>query len=106
MRNPLPARAGQPDMETIETYLRENQERFVQSLCEYVRFPSVSAQPQHHSDVIACADWLVAHCKRIGLQTTLCPTAGNPVVLARTPGQKAGRPHYLVYGHYDVQPAE
>jgi acetylornithine deacetylase/succinyl-diaminopimelate desuccinylase-like protein len=54
-----------------------------------------------------CANWLVDHCKQIGLETRLAKTAGNPVVVAKTPRKKNSRkPHYVVYGHYDVQPAE
>jgi acetylornithine deacetylase/succinyl-diaminopimelate desuccinylase-like protein len=40
------------------------------------------------------------------LHTDLCPTEGNPVVVARTPRNGGGKPHFVVYGHYDVQPAE
>jgi acetylornithine deacetylase/succinyl-diaminopimelate desuccinylase-like protein len=96
-------------MQPILKYLKANQSRFVNELCEYVRFPSVSAQTNHRPDLQACAEWLVAHCKRIGLETRLCPTLGNPVVMARTPRHTANgvsRPHFLVYGHYDVQPPE
>jgi acetylornithine deacetylase/succinyl-diaminopimelate desuccinylase-like protein len=96
-------------MQRILSYLKQNQPRFVDELCQYVRFPSVSAQARHRPDLQACAGWLVAHCQRIGLEARLCPTAGNPVVLARTPRSKsngAPRPHFLVYGHYDVQPPE
>jgi acetylornithine deacetylase/succinyl-diaminopimelate desuccinylase-like protein len=94
-------------MDKVLDYLRENQERFIGELCELVRFPSVSAQPQHKGDIEACARWLVAHCQGIGLQARLCPTQGSPVVVAQTPRSSgAGRPHFLVYGHYDVQPAE
>jgi acetylornithine deacetylase/succinyl-diaminopimelate desuccinylase-like protein len=92
---------------SIEAYLHANRDRFVRELCEYLRFPSVSAQPQHHSDINACAKWLVQQCQQIGLKAKLCATPGNPVVLARTPrtGGKR-RPTYLVYGHYDVQPPD
>ncbi len=94
-------------MQHIEAYLRDHHDRFVRTLCEYVRFPSVSAQPHHRKDLAKCAEWLGKHCESIGLQAKLCPTAGNPVVLARTPRRPGvRRPHYLVYGHYDVQPAE
>ena len=94
-------------MDTIEAYLKENHTRFIDQLCQYVRFPSVSAQPQHRPDLTACAEWLVRHCAEIGLEARLCPTDGNPVVLARTPRRGSGhRPHFLVYGHYDVQPPE
>lgn len=91
----------------IEAYLRDHKEQFIQQLCQYVRFPSVSAQATHAPDLQACAEWLAQHCREIGLEAKLCSTAGNPVVLARTPAfGKARRPRYLVYGHYDVQPPE
>ncbi len=96
-------------MQPVLDYLKQNQPRFVDELCQYVRFPSVSAQAQHHPDLQACAEWLVAHCQSIGLETRLCPTQGYPVVVARTPRGKSNgsvRPHFLVYGHYDVQPPE
>src|SRR2546422_4272236 len=92
-------------MQVVLDYLKQNQPRFVHELCDYVRFPSVSAQPGHKTDLEACARWLTQHCAQIGLCARLVETAGNPVVLAQTPRRK-GRKHFLVYGHYDVQPAE
>lgn len=94
-------------MQAVMDYLRQNESRFVNELCDYVRFPSVSVQPKHSGDMKACAEWVVKHCQRIGLEAQLCPTNGHPVVLAKTPRRgKNGRPHFLVYGHYDVQPPE
>ena len=97
-------------MQNILNYLKENEPRFVSELCEYLRFPSVSAQSHHRKDLQAAARWLADHCRSIGLNARLCPTNGNPVVVAETPrGWSASsrrRPHFLVYGHYDVQPAE
>jgi len=94
-------------MQVVLDYLKQNQTRFVAELCELLRFPSVSAQPQHKKDLRACAEWLVQHCRAIGLEAKLCPTAGHPIVLAKTPRAKNSRtPHYMVYGHYDVQPPE
>jgi acetylornithine deacetylase/succinyl-diaminopimelate desuccinylase-like protein len=99
-------------MQVVLDYLKQNQARFLAELCELLRFPSVSAQPQHKKDLRACAEWLVQHCRQIGLEAKICPTAGHPIVLAKTPGlaapkrSKGGRPHYMVYGHYDVQPPE
>src|SRR5678810_938968 len=98
---PPPSPATPPPVQSVLDYLKKNEARFVQELCEYVRFPSVSAQPQHKKDVAACAQWLRNQCERIGLEARLCPTAGNPVVVARTPrGTGPRRPHYVVYGHY------
>jgi acetylornithine deacetylase/succinyl-diaminopimelate desuccinylase-like protein len=94
-------------MQVVLDYLKQNQTRFVTELCELLRFPSVSAQPQYKKDLHACAEWLVQHCRAIGLEAKLCPTAGLPIVLAKTPRAKGSRqPHFMVYGHYDVQPPE
>lgn len=94
-------------MRAVIDYLKQHESRFVNELCDYVRFPSVSAQPQHRNDMKPCAEWVVKHCQQIGLEAQLCPTQGHPIVLAKTPGHgKKGRPHFLVYGHYDVQPPE
>jgi acetylornithine deacetylase/succinyl-diaminopimelate desuccinylase-like protein len=94
-------------MQVVSTFLKANQPRFVDELSEYVRFPSVSAQARHRRDLQACARWLVQHCRRVGLSTRLVPTAGHPIVLAQTPRTRSSRkPHFLVYGHYDVQPPE
>ncbi len=86
-------------------YLEREQDRFVQDLCEYVRFASVSAQPKHAPDVRACAEWFARRCEALGLETKVHPTSGNPIVVARTP-KVPGAPTFLVYGHYDVQPPE
>ena len=94
-------------MDVVLNYLNGNQKRFVAELCDYVRFASVSAQAAHGKDMISCATWLVKHCKAIGLEARLCPTDGHPIVLAKTPRKKGARKrHFMVYGHYDVQPAE
>ena len=94
-------------MQPVLDYLKKNEARFISELCDYLRFPSVSAQSKHTKDLAACAGWLVKRCRDIGLETKLCPTEGNPIVVAKTPrGKGAKRPHFLVYGHYDVQPAE
>ena len=92
-------------MDTVLNYLRTHRQRFVEELCAYLRFPSVSAQTAHTRDLRACADWLVEHCKSIGLKAKRHATSGHPVVTASTPRRK-GYPHCLVYGHYDVQPPE
>ncbi|MGA2540190.1 MAG: dipeptidase [Verrucomicrobiota bacterium] len=94
-------------MQAVLNYLEQNKARFLDELCHYVRFPSVSAQPAHRGDLVACAEWLVAHCKKIGLEARLCPTQGHPVVVAKTPRSPLStKPSFVIYGHYDVQPAE
>lgn len=96
-------------MQVVLDYLKKNQSRFLTELCEYLRYPSVSAQPQHKKDLTACAEWLAKHCRQIGLEAKVCPTDGHPIVIAKTPRPAVGGParkHFMVYGHYDVQPPE
>ncbi len=94
-------------MQPVLNYLKQNQARFVAELCEFLRFPSVSAQPEHKDDMGACAGWLANHCRQIGLDATVRATDGHPIVVAKTRAERRSpRPHFVVYGHYDVQPPE
>ena len=72
---------------------------------DFLRFGSISTDPKYKDQVNACADWLVAKLRAIGLKTALHQTAGHPVVVAHGP-KKEGRPTVLIYGHYDVQPVD
>ena len=77
----------------------------IEELLDFVRFPTVSAQKIHRTDMLACADWLVAKFRRMGLDARAASTPGFPVVVAkslRDPNKKT----VLIYGHYDVQPAD
>jgi acetylornithine deacetylase/succinyl-diaminopimelate desuccinylase-like protein len=88
-------------------YLKRHHDRFLEELMAYLRIPSVSAQSGHRQDVQRCAQWLKDHCESIGLKARLIPTQGHPIVLARTPRRaRSKKPHFMVYGHYDVQPPE
>jgi acetylornithine deacetylase/succinyl-diaminopimelate desuccinylase-like protein len=75
------------------------------SLIEFLRFPSISADTQFKPHVEACADWLLWRFQKSGLDAEKLPTGGNPVVLARS-DYKPGRKTVLIYGHYDVQPPD
>ena len=72
-------------MQGVIDYLSRTRPGLLSELCEYVRFPSVSAQPQHRGRLKACAEWVVKHCRQIGLEARLCPTPGHPIVIAKTP---------------------
>lgn len=92
-------------MSPIENYLETQAERFEEELCELLRIPSVSTQPAHKGDMERAADWLVERFGRLGFTTERIPTSGHPIVYAESPPVE-GVPTVLVYGHYDVQPAE
>jgi acetylornithine deacetylase/succinyl-diaminopimelate desuccinylase-like protein len=87
-------------------YAQANRARFVAELKEFVSFPSVSGRPENAGDVIKCAEWLANHLLRIGMQRVrITPTRGHPLVYAEWL-HAPGRPTVIIYGHYDVQPAD
>ena len=77
----------------------------VEELKAFLRFPSISTQPEHAPDLDSCAEWLREKLSSIGLEATVHSTPGSPVVVAATPRDPAKRT-VLIYGHYDVQPPE
>ncbi|TXI15059.1 MAG: dipeptidase [Pedobacter sp.] len=93
-------------MEEIKKYIDDNKQRFLDELFELLRFPSVSADPKHQSDVLKTADYVANQLRLAGAdQVEVCETDGYPVVY----GEKIidpSKPTVLVYGHYDVQPAD
>jgi len=85
---------------------RRERTRFVRELTEFVAFPSVSATALHRADVTRCAAWLSAHLSGIGLQRVrVHKTRGHPIVTAQW-RHLPDAATLLIYGHYDVQPAE
>jgi len=88
------------------SYLADNQQRFLDELLDWLRIPSVSADPRFHGDVLRAASFLKARLEEAGVQNVeLCETAGNPIVYGDYLIDPA-LPTVLVYGHYDVQPAD
>lgn len=87
-------------------YLTQHQNRFLEELLDWLRIPSVSADPKFRGDIERAAEFLKGKLEAAGAANVeLCPTAGNPIVYGEYfVGED--RPTVLVYGHYDVQPAD
>jgi acetylornithine deacetylase/succinyl-diaminopimelate desuccinylase-like protein len=87
-------------------YINSNKERFLQELFELLRIPSVSADPAYKNDVVKTADAVANSLKKAGAdKVEICETAGYPIVYAEKIIDTS-KPTILVYGHYDVQPAD
>jgi len=90
----------------MNQYINNNKERFLEELFELLRIPSVSADPAYKNDVFKTADAVANSLKKAGAdQVEVCQTAGYPIVYAEKTID-ASKPTILVYGHYDVQPAD
>jgi len=88
-------------------YLDKHQDRFVEELCDFIRIPSVSAKPENAGDVREAGEWVVERLTAAGVENAeMLETAGHPVVCADWLHAGSDKPTILIYGHFDVQPAE
>lgn len=93
-------------MGAAEDYLDRRMPDLHRELFEFLAIPSISTEPRHAADVRAAAEWMQRRMERAGLRASVEDTDGHPVVLGRNAVPVDGAPTLLVYGHYDVQPAE
>jgi len=93
-------------MKDLKHFIENNKSRFITELIELLKIPSVSANPTYKNEVIKTANAVKHSLEKAGCQTVeLCETAGYPIVYAeKIINPKL--PTILVYGHYDVQPAD
>ena len=93
-------------MQNIKNYINSNKERFINELIEILKIPSVSADPAFKKDVLQTSESVKSYLEKAGCDTVeICETPGYPIVY----GEKIidpNLPTILVYGHYDVQPAD
>ncbi|MFG2894018.1 dipeptidase [Streptomyces sp. NPDC048248] len=90
----------------VRAYLTSRRDTFLSDLADWLRIPSVSADPERADDVRRSAHWLAAKLAETGFPTTeVWETDGLPAVYAEWPSGDPAAPTVLVYGHHDVQPA-
>jgi acetylornithine deacetylase/succinyl-diaminopimelate desuccinylase-like protein len=93
-------------MKGLKTYVKTHKERFLNELFDLLKLPSVSADSAYEKDVIATAKFVAKSLEKAGCtQVELCETKGYPIVYAEKLVDPK-LPTVLVYGHYDVQPAD
>lgn len=87
-------------------YARQNRERFLGELQEFVSIPSISTLSEHKGDVRRAAEWCAAQLRALGLSNVaVLATGGHPIAYGEWLGAP-GKPTILIYGHYDVQPVD
>ena len=90
----------------VKEYISSNKDRFLSELFDWLRIPSVSADIRHKDDVRKAAEFLLEKLKTAGVdKAEICETKGHPIVYAEKIVNPS-LPTVLVYGHYDVQPAD
>jgi acetylornithine deacetylase/succinyl-diaminopimelate desuccinylase-like protein len=92
--------------QALEAYVRENEQRLLDELKDFLRIPSISTLPEHNDDVQRAAQFVADSLTRAGLENVeIIPTAKHPLVYADWLHAE-GKPTVLLYGHYDVQPPD
>jgi len=90
----------------MKNYIENNKDKFLTELFDLLKIPSVSADPKFKDDVFACADYIKDKMETAGADNVeICQTAGYPIIYGEKMIDPA-LPTVLVYGHYDVQPAD
>ena len=93
-------------MQVWKDYQEKNKDRFLEELLALLRIPSVSARTENKNDMLTCAEAVKKSLVEAGATTaTIYPTEGHPIVYAEKIIDPS-LPTVLVYGHYDVQPAD
>ncbi|HXZ05170.1 MAG TPA: dipeptidase [Ktedonobacteraceae bacterium] len=93
-------------MTQLETYITENEDRFLEDLKSWLRIPSISTLPEHAGDIRAAAEYAADQLQRMNFERVhLIETQGHPLVYGEWL-KAPGKPTVLVYGHYDVQPVD
>ncbi len=93
-------------MSQLETYISENENRFLEDLKGWLRIPSISTLPEHSGDIRLAAEYIAEQLRQIEFtQVQLIETKGHPLVYGEWL-KAPGKPTLLIYGHYDVQPVD
>ena len=88
-------------------FKKENSSRFLDELISFVSIPSISTDISAKPDMQKAAEWVAGQLRNLGMsRVQVMPTAGHPVVFGESLQAGKDKPVVLVYGHYDVQPAE
>lgn len=88
-------------------YAHTHQDQFLQELEAFCKIPSISTDPNYAAVMQTCADWVANRLKAAGIEhVRVYPTQGHPVVYGDYLNAGPEAPTVLIYGHYDVQPAE
>lgn len=90
----------------VVDFINTNRDRYLDELKQYLAIPSVSTLPEHREDLRRCAEWTAEHMRTIGLENVkVVDTPGHPIVYGDWLHAPEA-PTVLIYGHYDVQPAD
>ncbi len=94
------------NLQEVISYIKDNTNNYINELMDFLRIPSISTLPQHKEDINKAAEFVAAKLTSAGIsRVNIFMTEGHPIVYGEWLGAP-GKPVVLIYGHYDVQPAD
>lgn len=90
----------------LKDYFVKNKDSILKDYFSFLKFKSISSEPEHRDEILACADWVGNYLKKMGFDVELWHTKGHPTVFARFDKAGPSQPTVLIYNHYDVQPVD
>lgn len=93
-------------LQALRDGYKAREKQIIDDYMQFLRFKSISAQPEHKPQMVACKDWLCEQLRAMGLEVQEWATSGHPTVFASWTGAGPDQPTLLLYGHYDVQPVD
>jgi acetylornithine deacetylase/succinyl-diaminopimelate desuccinylase-like protein len=103
----MPSASASETLHAVISHLRTQQQSLLDALHAILSIPSVSMDPAHTADMTTAAQWLADYLRRIGMDhTAIIADDGHPMVISEWLGAGNTAPTLLIYGHYDVQPAD
>lgn len=94
------------DQHKIRQYYVEHEADILKDYFTFLKFKSVSSEPEYKKDLLDCVNWLEKYLKDMGFQTEVWPTKGHPTLFASNLKAGPDKPTLLIYNHYDVQPVD
>lgn len=97
-----------PDMplSNMQKWINEKRPRWLEEFYTFLRFPSISSEPDYQQALTDCSSWIIKTLENIGFKAETWPTKGHPVIFAENLTAGPDKPTLLIYNHYDVQPAD
>ncbi len=93
-------------MSDLVAFYETHQKEILDEFNTFLRFQSVSSEPEYKQQVRACADWVADYVRRLGFQVEYWESEGHPVLFAEDLSAGPDQPTVLIYNHYDVQPVD
>lgn len=94
------------DLNKMKEWITQKKPIWLEQFYTFLRFQSISSEPEHKKSLLECADWVIQFLKEIGFETEIWPTKGHPVIFATDLKAGPDKPTLLIYNHYDVQPVD